>query len=294
MFVEPLRRQPRLGAFCFAHRSSRIASQACARTDKTADRTPRTLAAHARARRGHPKGGVPGESPSVARYARHVTDYMRPDVQPLVFRDAAGGVIHYGDRWGGDSPPDDSYSVTSNLERFAPLHVVAEALIRYLSATYDVEISEDRAFAADLMHERRDVLRAVRLRPRERDAATLTFVFTSFPSVIIHAGLLHDFLYPVCGCDACDEAWENQADEMEWQVDAVVTGTYREYLRPGPWVGMSLESADGNRKTGAESSATDPPSERVVESVGRLDALAGPWLPWPIANTLLLRDPLDG
>ncbi|HYI32993.1 MAG TPA: DUF6226 family protein [Glaciibacter sp.] len=210
--------------------------------------------------------------------------FVRPDVPPQVFRDAGGAVITYGERWAGASPPDDSYSVVSNLERFAPLHVVAEALIRYLTATYDAEVSEDPAFAADLMHERHDVIRAVRVTPRERDAARLTFVFTSFPSVIIHAGMLHDFLYPVCGCDACDETWERLADEMAWQVLAVVAGRYREYVRWGPTVGMSLQAVDGSGGTSGESLAADLPtklpSKRLADAEARLNELPGTWLPW--------------
>ena len=213
-----------------------------------------------------------------------MTSYVRPAVHPQVFRDAAGEVIEYGERWVGHSPPDDSYSVVSNVQRFTPLHAVADALIRYLSATYDVEVSEDPAFAADLMHERHDVDRAVRLTPGERNAATLTFVFTSFPSVIIHAGMLHDFLYPVCGCDACDETWERVADEMEWQVPAVVAVRYREYVRLGPTVGMSLEAVGGSGGTSGESLATDLPTklpiDRLAAATERLEALPGSWSPW--------------
>lgn len=54
--------------------------------------------------------------------------------------------------------------------------------------------------------------------PAAADAAVLTFVFTDYPGVIVHAGLLHDFLYPVCGCDACDETWQSVAEDMEWNV----------------------------------------------------------------------------
>jgi Family of unknown function (DUF6226) len=218
-----------------------------------------------------------------------VTGYVRPRIPPQVFRDASGEVIEYGERWAGHSPPDDSYSVTSNLQRFAPLHTVADELIRYLSAMYDVEVTEDPAFAADLMHERHDIVRAVRLTPRERDAATLTFVLTSFPSVIIHAGVLQDFLYPICGCDACDETWESFADEMEWQVLAVVAGRYRETVRSGRWVGMSLESVDGSRRMSGESLATDLPtklsSERLADADARLNALTGTWLAWTASSS---------
>ncbi len=222
-------------------------------------------------------------------YARVMTGYVRPAVSPRVFRDAAGEVIEYGERWAGHSPPDDSYSVTSNLDRFAPLHAVADALIRYLVAAYDVEVTEDPAFAADLIHERHDVIRAVRLAPNKQDAATLTFVFTSFPSVIIHAGMLHDFLYPICGCDACDETWESQADEMEWQIPAVVAGRFREYVRSGKWVGMSLQAADGSGGIRGESLATDLPSKLSTESLvaagARLAGLPGTWSPWPTRSS---------
>ena len=49
-----------------------------------------------------------------------------------------------------------------------------------------------------------------------KGSAALTFVYTSFPSVLVQAGLLHDFSFPSCGCDACDETWESSADGLEW------------------------------------------------------------------------------
>jgi hypothetical protein len=64
--------------------------------------------------------------------------YRRPTIAPTVFGDADGRVIEYGDRWPDHTPPADSYSVNSNLERFAPLHRVAEALLEWLITTYDV------------------------------------------------------------------------------------------------------------------------------------------------------------
>ncbi|MET0990570.1 MAG: DUF6226 family protein, partial [Glaciihabitans sp.] len=112
-----------------------------------------------------------------------MTGYVRPDIPAREFWDSAGRIIPYGDRWGFERTPDEAYSVTSNLERFAPLHDVAEALIAHLEETYDVTVSEDAAFAHDILHSRDDVLRAVRVRPADTAAASLTFVFTSFPSV---------------------------------------------------------------------------------------------------------------
>jgi hypothetical protein len=210
--------------------------------------------------------------------------YVRPDVPAPVFRDADGSVIAYGERWGADSPPGDSYSVTSHLERFAPLHEVAAALIGHLEDTYDVVVTEDVQFASDIHHVRNDVLRAVRITPNHPDAARLTFVFTSFPSVIMHAGLLQDFLYPICGCDACDETWDRTANELEWQTFAVVAGNYEERIVPGAdlEVTMSLAAADETARIGSQSMRVDFPAGSVDLAEVRLRELGGPWVAWPV------------
>jgi hypothetical protein len=158
-----------------------------------------------------------------------MSPYARPPIAAPVFRDAAGRLIEYGARWRGQSLPDDAYSVDTNLERFRPLHAVAEALIEFLAVTYDVTVSEGHG--DDILHARDDIVRATRITPCDPTAAPLTFVFTSYPSVIVHAGLLTDFLYPVCGCDACDSSWSDEADEMEWHVLAVAAGKFTESRR---------------------------------------------------------------
>lgn len=65
-----------------------------------------------------------------------MTAYVRPVVPVRVFRDASGQVIEYGNRWGHQSPPETTYSVATNPERFAPLHTIAEGLIAHLAANY--------------------------------------------------------------------------------------------------------------------------------------------------------------
>jgi hypothetical protein len=126
---------------------------------------------------------------------------------------------------------------------------VADTLIRSLDDTYDVEISEDPTFAAEPMHERNDVIRAVRLTPRAEDAARLTF-----------------------------------ADEMEWQVRAVVAGRYREYKRWGPTDRTSLRAVDGSGGMSGESLAaglpTKLPAERLAAATDRLAAVPLAWAPW--------------
>ena len=110
-----------------------------------------------------------------------MSSYVRPLIEAPVFRDADGAVINYGSRWHG-SPPEDTYSVDTHPERFAPLHVVADALIAHLRETYDVEVDEGVEVAADLLRPAfHDVVRAVRIRPNDPKCASLTLVFTAYP-----------------------------------------------------------------------------------------------------------------
>lgn len=206
--------------------------------------------------------------------------YVRPPIDAPIFRDASGAIIDYGRRW-EESPPEDTYSVETHLERFAPLHEVAAALIEHLRRTYDVEVEEGVVGASDLLHPKPDIVRAVRIRPRDPACAALTFVFTAYPAVYVHAGLLHDFYYPVCGCDACDSTWDGEADDLEKQVFAVVTGNYRENVERGfnPWVGYASTFPDGGARSGR---SRDASKERITAAKRILRDLPGGWAAWPL------------
>ncbi|WP_298743466.1 DUF6226 family protein [uncultured Microbacterium sp.] len=208
--------------------------------------------------------------------------YTRPSVDSPVFRDTDGQVIDYGNRWDG-SPPDDTYSVDTHPERFAPVHIVAEALIAYLCENYDVAVEEGEAVAGDLLHPAyHAVVRAVRLRPNDSACASLTVVFTAYPGVYLHAGLLNDFHYPVCGCDACDSNWQAEADDLERQVLAVAAGNYRETLerREGdPWVGYAFTHTDGASSGGAREPGIS--RERFDSAEAILMKTPQGWPRWP-------------
>lgn len=213
-----------------------------------------------------------------------VTFYQRPNIEPLVFLDADGLVIDYGNRWSG-SPPENTYSVDTHPERFAPLHTIAEALIAHLRDTYDVEVDEGPDVAADLIYpHHHDVVRAVRVRPHDPACATLTFVFTSFPGVRLHAGLLHDFHFPVCGCDACDAVWSDDAESLEQQVEAVVSGCYREAITPGPDASVGFRSSFPDGSASGRSRAEDLPAERLTAAAPVLQNLPTGWAAWPRAH----------
>jgi hypothetical protein len=209
-------------------------------------------------------------------------EYVRPPLPKRVYHDANGAVIDYGNRWRGGAPPEDTYSVVSNPQRFAPLQAVAEALIEHLRQSYAVSVTEDIAVAADLMHAHDAVLRAVRIVPDKADAAPLTFIFTAFPGVIVHAGLLHDFPFPQCGCDACDDSLEVEAGEMERLVFAVVAGGFSETVRPGPWphVGHRLVDPDGTYRGSGQTLATGYPDDRIEAAEAKLRSLPKGWQPW--------------
>ena len=213
-----------------------------------------------------------------------MTDFERPAVAEQTFRDATGSVIDYGSRWGDDSPPPDSYSVDTHPERFAPLHTVAEALLAHLRSEYEVEVTDDLSCADDLLRPHPAALRAVRATPAADDAATLTFVFTDYPGIVVHAGLLHDFSYPICGCDACDETWGSIADDLVDTVRAVVSGHYREYIRNAdrsPWIGFDLGAPAGSGvRSGGAPGFED--TARLMAATALLEALPnGFWGPWP-------------
>jgi len=245
-----------------------------------------------------------------------IVSYRRPAFPTTTFRDASGALIEYGRRWRerpGGMPPNDSYEVVSHPERFAPLHAIADALVEYLTTRYEAVSSEDLAFVSDLTFEHSDVLRAVRVTPARRDAASLTFVYTNRPAVLLHAGMLHDFPFPGCGCDACDETAESAAGEIEEIVMAVAEGRYREWLDagdeslrppgqwansppaaargadvappqrlPDPWAGYEIAAPDGSFRRRGEAALSGLPEERLAPArvvFGRMDE---GWQPWPL------------
>lgn len=200
----------------------------------------------------------------------------------MEFRDAGGAIIDYGNRWGMDSPPDDTYSVTSNLERFAPLHTVADALIVWLLATFDATAADAPEAVAASAAASIPASRAVRVTPADDSAAPLTFVFTDFPGVVLHAGVLYRTHAPACGCDACDENWEHGAEELEFTVQAVVSGGFAERIHGRRKVAVfhSLELPGVGGRSGEGPAEDEWPEVEIEAARARLRSV-GPWQAWP-------------
>ncbi|NVM94627.1 DUF6226 family protein [Arthrobacter wenxiniae] len=92
-----------------------------------------------------------------------MSQYRRPSFPTLAYRDGHGLPIEYGRRWDSGSAPGDAYSRTSNLQRFAPLHNAATALVEWLQATVDVAV-QDRPVAANELLPQPERVRQGRIR----------------------------------------------------------------------------------------------------------------------------------
>lgn len=213
-----------------------------------------------------------------------MSEYRRPVLPVETYIDEAGQPINYGQRWSG-LPPEDAYSKVSNLQRFAPLHTVADSLIEWLQNTFDVHTEESSAVADDFLHSPSDIIRAVGVSPRDPAAAPLTFVLTEFPGVFLHAGALHDFYFPACGCDACDDNVAGLADKLEWTVHAIVAGRYFErFVRGNDWMESRLEGQEGNMSSG-QIRVSELPQEKVTLAREVLPA-TGKWSAWEEPRTV--------
>lgn len=209
--------------------------------------------------------------------------YVRPAIPESIYRSPDGNPVPYGRRWDENGLAPDSYSVISHPERFAGLRLVADALLDYLSAAYDVDIDDGPACAADLLRPVEGVLRSVRITPRRSGAAPMTFVFPERPGVIVHAGVLHDFTFPACGCDACDETAASQADRLELLVLAVPAGGFSETYPVGwrRWLAYSLSAADGSAQESGQGDTGPLPRDRLRLGQAQLRQVPAGWLPWP-------------
>src|SRR5690606_7784960 len=79
----------------------------------------------------------------------------------------------------------------SHSERFAPLWVVADALVDHLATTYDVAVDDSPSVAADYVVAVPAVVRAVRVTPAAATAAPLPIALTPLRWYVAHDGLLH-------------------------------------------------------------------------------------------------------
>lgn len=214
-------------------------------------------------------GMAAARAASGAAVLAEVPEFVAPLVPVGPFLDEHGEPIPYGDRWDlAAGPPQDAYSRVTHPERFAPLIEATEALVAHLERFYDVDVEWTSAGG-----------RTATLRPAR--GAPIRVRCTDFPAVRLQVGLLLDEMLPSCGCDACDEVAETEAETLVETVLGVVAGGYAErLLGPAGPGATSLRFADGGG-SGSGGAAVPEPADRLVEpkEVTALDGAA--WPAWP-------------
>ncbi|WP_296667906.1 DUF6226 family protein, partial [Demequina sp.] len=213
--------------------------------------------------------------------------YVRPPLPELAFTDSDGKAIHYGSRWGDAGPPERTYSLTRHPERFAPLVDVANALIEHLASTYDVDVHTTEGLpdgAPDALrryeHGQVRIARATTFVPRHEMSAPLVIAETTFPSVVVAMGAVGLESSPPCGCDACDEAIEFCAEELENLVFSVVEGRYQERYSWTEGIQVSLAGSWGARSNTTPRSAANKEDLEAVKQSQR-ERHGARWMPWP-------------
>lgn len=94
--------------------------------------------------------------------------------------------------------------------------------------------------------------------------------------------MLYGERHPECGCDACDESWDTEVEDLEATVLDVVGGAFREGIGAGAdgpvssWFGRAP-----GRERGGENSAQSVDADRLADARERLEALPDGWRAWP-------------
>ena len=133
------------------------------------------------------------------------------------------------DRWGENGPPLEAYSRVTNPERFEPIIPVTLSILDQLHETYDVERIDRLGIDPQIEQSKSEAPRpTIRLKPRNRRAATITIAFSSFPGIHARFGKWTTDTYPGCGCDACDETVETEIERLNDMIHNVTRGRFRE------------------------------------------------------------------
>jgi uncharacterized protein DUF6226 len=125
-------------------------------------------------------------------------------------------------------PPPDAYSRVTNAERFRSLHRIALERLEELRSTFDVERLELDVPDPDMKVAL--VQASIRLAPREPVAAPIVLSLTEFPGLYLRCGRWLLEVFPACGCDACEETLEGEAERFLELVENVVAGRFHEAI----------------------------------------------------------------
>ena len=163
------------------------------------------------------------------------------------------------------APPPEAYSRVTNPERFRVLHATMTDTLAYLKEAFDVQ--QEEGYGLDEEMERGLELDrpSVRLTPTDPEAAPLMVAFSTFPGLSLRFGRWWNELLPACGCDACADTGDELAQELNWLIENVVAGRFRESHD-----GWKVWGEDGSSRGRGKCSNSD------LSEHGSMN-----WKPWP-------------
>lgn len=203
------------------------------------------------------------------------------------------GWFGYSPLEGEESPSDAAYSRVTNPERFRPLHTAVLETIDWLETRFEVERSEgyglDEELEKGFLPACLDLARPdIRLTPKDPDAAPMVVAFSTFPGLYVRFGRWYIEPFPDCGCDACDEEAEGEIERLNYMIDDVTAGRFREaikiplvsFMRSG-WIETRFWSPEDGRPSTRSRSGSRVDGRRAREMSGGRRRLDLNWKPWP-------------
>jgi hypothetical protein len=184
-----------------------------------------------------------------------------------------------GNRWGAEGPPLEAYSRVTDPERFGSLHRVAAELLDRLEREFDAERAEGYGLDPELERAIKLARPSVSLVPRDAGAAPIVVAFSTFPGIAVRFGRWCTSAFPVCGCDACDEAAESESERLKSMIDNLTAGRFWEAIQISAEGTTWQEWEFGSQGGRCAKARLDP--DRARELVAAGDRSLYEWRPWP-------------
>ena len=186
-----------------------------------------------------------------------------------------------GHSWGPEGPPLEAYSRVTNSERFAPLHDLATELLNRLELEFNVERVEGPGLDSELEERGKPAHPSTSLVPGDIGAAPITVIFTTFPGLCVRFGRWCTVAFPTCGCDACDETMESEAERLKSMIADLIAGRFREAIEMptggAAWIEWQFWKSAAARSV--QRSQLD--QTHAQKLLGRGDRSSYQWKPWP-------------
>ena len=175
----------------------------------------------------------------------------------------------------------DPHTRVTNPGRFASLHSMAAELLDQLSSRFDVAREEGHDLDSELEARSELAGPSVRLTPTNSSAAPLVIVFSAFPGLHARLGRWYLTAFPACGCDACGETVEGEAERLKSMIDDLTSGRFHEALQTDADGATWLDSEFGSHgATVWRSSRSRLTGERAQKLLGEGGPFSYLWSAW--------------